>query len=69
MKIWLSKHVDNIRGHDISDLKTFTQYSAAQDGKLVLRGVKNWVTNGKEADLLIVFGKLCQYEAEDLAVS
>lgn len=47
-------------GNDTAALKTTAVRSLENPGQLVLNGTKSWVTGAVNADILIVFGKICQ---------
>lgn len=45
-------------GQDIASIQTTGRYTHGQSDTIKLNGKKTWITNGADADILIVFAKL-----------
>lgn len=58
---------EDVSGYDTAALKTTAVplQGPEASGRIILNGKKNWVTNGKVADILIVFGKYITAHLEE----
>lgn len=55
-------------GNDTAAMQTMAQpkQDLNEEGQMLLNGTKSWVTNGRDADILVVFAKYASTHSEDM---